>query len=149
MVYKALPRFDRENDFRVERVITVAGNKLAPGDTFDKTLVTVRTLRQLYEQRKLSMHEPKGNGHGAGQPVMPDFGSIPDEALRIWLREHNVVSRPNAKHETLVQRAQNVWKKLYYDEPTNEASHGTEIPSNGRVRSKRVNKNRRSSREPR
>lgn len=45
--------FDRGADFVVNRPIHVNGGTIAPGQSFDKTLVSTRTLRQLYEQRKI------------------------------------------------------------------------------------------------
>ena len=43
--------FDPERAFTVRRMFTCAGVKFAPGDAFDKTLLTTRRLRQLYDQR--------------------------------------------------------------------------------------------------
>lgn len=43
-------KFDLERDFVVRRALTLGGTKLAPGDHFDKSLVSVRRLRQLFDQ---------------------------------------------------------------------------------------------------
>lgn len=48
-------KFDRGNDFVVLRPVTVHGIVLTPGDPFDKTTVTTRTLRQLFDQRKIKV----------------------------------------------------------------------------------------------
>ncbi len=50
-------RFDRSNDFVVLRPVTVHGVALTPGDPFDKTTVTTRTLRQLFDQRKINVSQ--------------------------------------------------------------------------------------------
>lgn len=47
--------FDPEADFRVLRPIRLDGRDLVPGDPFDKSTVTTRTLRLLYDDRKLEM----------------------------------------------------------------------------------------------
>lgn len=52
-----LDKFDRDNDFTVSRAIKVRGVMLSPGDPFDKTTVTTRTLRQLFEGRKLRISQ--------------------------------------------------------------------------------------------
>jgi hypothetical protein len=44
-------KFDRDRDFVVRRMVTVQGQTFGPGNAFDKTLVTTRRLRQLYDQR--------------------------------------------------------------------------------------------------
>jgi hypothetical protein len=48
-------KFDRADNFIVSRPVTVRGVDLIPGDPFDKTTVTTRTLRQLFESRKLKI----------------------------------------------------------------------------------------------
>lgn len=50
-------KFDRANDFIVSRPVKVRGVMLIPGDPFDKTTVTTRTLRQLFESRKLRVSQ--------------------------------------------------------------------------------------------
>jgi hypothetical protein len=59
--------FDPERDFTVRRPITVGGQKFAPGDAFDKTLVTLRRLRQLYDQRTLHFV-----GDAPGKRLVPE-----------------------------------------------------------------------------
>jgi hypothetical protein len=59
MTDKAFPRnkFDPERDFVVHRHMMLSGEALTPGDDFDKSIVDVRRLRQLYEQRYLRFKE--------------------------------------------------------------------------------------------
>lgn len=47
--------FDRARDFTVVRPFTLDGRALAPGEAFDKSLLTTRRLRQLFDQRRLAM----------------------------------------------------------------------------------------------
>lgn len=48
-----LPKFDRDADYIVFRTIQLGNLTLLPGTVFDRTLVTVRRHRLLYESRKL------------------------------------------------------------------------------------------------
>jgi hypothetical protein len=48
-------KFDRNQDFVVAKPFRVRGIDLVAGETFDKTMVTTRTLRQLFESRKLEV----------------------------------------------------------------------------------------------
>ncbi len=43
--------FDPTREFVARRKVTCGGTSFAPGDAFDKTLVTTRRLRLLYDQR--------------------------------------------------------------------------------------------------
>lgn len=45
------PAFDPDQDFVTVREMTLEGTKLAPDQPFDKSLVTSRRLRQLYDGR--------------------------------------------------------------------------------------------------
>ncbi len=53
------PEFDRGMDFIAVRPFTCAGIKLTPGQKFDKTTTTARTLRQLYDLGNLTMKAPE------------------------------------------------------------------------------------------
>lgn len=46
-------KFDRSDEFVVYKPFRVRGIDLAAGDAFDKSMVTTRTLRQLFESRKI------------------------------------------------------------------------------------------------
>lgn len=54
--------FDPDREFTVRRKFSCGGEPFAPGEAFDKTLVTVRRLRQLYDQRVIYF---KGDTPGA------------------------------------------------------------------------------------
>ena len=45
--------------FIVNRPIVISGETIAPGTVFDKTLVSERKLRQLFDQRYLRFAEPE------------------------------------------------------------------------------------------
>lgn len=47
--------FDPGRRYVASRSLPVCGMQLDPGDPFDTTLVTTRTLRQLYEQRAIQI----------------------------------------------------------------------------------------------
>jgi hypothetical protein len=49
--------FDREREFRVRRKITLGDKTFSPGDVFDKSLVTTRRLRQLFDERVLLFND--------------------------------------------------------------------------------------------
>lgn len=46
-------RFDRDQDFEVLKPFRASGIDFDRGEPFDKTLVTTRTLRQLYDSRRI------------------------------------------------------------------------------------------------
>lgn len=48
-------KFDRSKDFVVSKPFRLRGIDLVAGDPLDKTMVTTRTLRQLYESRKIKV----------------------------------------------------------------------------------------------
>ena len=50
-------KFDRGYTFYANRVISVQGRRFSRGDLFDKTLVTTRRLRQMWEQRFIYIGE--------------------------------------------------------------------------------------------
>lgn len=56
------PPFDPSREFTVTRPLPVNGVALGSGSPFDKTQVTTRRLRQLYEQRWISL---AGGPHAA------------------------------------------------------------------------------------
>lgn len=93
--------FDRERDFTVTREFTLNGQRLVPGDVFDKSQVTVRRLRQLYEQRSLRM------GPASEAPQSP-FAAMSVEELRDWLVRHGVVPRATWSDNRLRERAERV-----------------------------------------
>lgn len=52
-------QIDRSADFVVAKAFQFNGRSLKPGEPFDKTQATTRTLRLLYESRKLGVSESK------------------------------------------------------------------------------------------
>lgn len=55
------PLFNPDANFRVIRPLRLEGRDFKPGEAFDKTKVTTRTLRLLHDARKLEMIEPAGS----------------------------------------------------------------------------------------
>lgn len=50
-----LPKFDRDAEFVASKPIRVNGADLRPGDHLDKTALSTRALRLLYEARKIKV----------------------------------------------------------------------------------------------
>lgn len=51
-----LPKFDETREYVVNKpLLSVAGRMFFAGDPFDKSLVSTRRLRQLYEFRKIAL----------------------------------------------------------------------------------------------
>lgn len=67
-------KFDPERTFTVRRKITCGGEAFAPGDAFDKSMVTVRRLRQLYDQRTLYF-----TGDTPGQKIVRRKRAVADD----------------------------------------------------------------------
>lgn len=53
-----LKKIDREQDFLANKPMRVKGTDFLPGQPFEKSLVSTRRLRQLYESRKVKMVAP-------------------------------------------------------------------------------------------
>ena len=106
--------FDAGRDFVVtERSdLTISGTKFLPRQPFDKTLVSTRRLRQLFEQRRLEMLP----GPGAETPLTPsrpDFAVLPEEAIKDWLKVHGVVPRFGWERDRLVEAATSEWERRF------------------------------------
>lgn len=85
------------------------GKKFRAGDLFEKTLVTTRRLRQLYELRYLKM----GPAVKEEQPERPNFSEWPEEAVKEWLSANG---KGWLEHETLdklVKRASMEWDRRF------------------------------------
>lgn len=67
-----LPTFDATADYVAIRPFTFRGKTMERGTPFDKTLVTHRTLRQMYEARQLAKIEGTGNPRPVRQPLRFD-----------------------------------------------------------------------------
>jgi len=74
-----LKPFCRDDDFVVIRPIEISGRTIQRGEAFDKSTVSTRTLRQLYEQRRLAVAvQPREEGDTApADPVPPPVIPMP------------------------------------------------------------------------
>lgn len=102
----ALKPFDRNADFLVKRELKIQGRIFRVGDPLDKTLLTTRRLRQLYELRNLVVAPPDPN-------KKPDFLKMSTNDVKAWLKERNIVPRYGAKRATVIAQAQKVWEQAY------------------------------------
>lgn len=108
-IFPKIEEFNRNRSFYVFKPITVMGKKFRAGDLFEKTLVTTRRLRQLYELRYLKM----GPSVKEEQPERPDFSTWPEEAVKEWLSANG---KGWLEHETLdklVKRAAAEWDRRF------------------------------------
>lgn len=110
--YTSFPRlvqFNRECEFTVRREITLAGAKLKFGDVVDKTQLTTRRLRQLYEQRFIVQGEIDRPNLIAPHSI--DFKQLPTAAIVNWLAQRNKVPRPNSDRAKIISLAEVVQRK--------------------------------------
>lgn len=110
-----LDKFDESRTFIVRKNVRVSGHDFVPGEQFDKALVTVRRLRQMYEQRIVIMADEE-LVKTLARRRRPVFSNLPIEALRDWLRQHGVIARHNQNHAALVQRAEREYDKRQQSE---------------------------------
>lgn len=99
-------KFDPARDFIVNRSLKCGGRDFVRGSLFDKTIVSTRRLRQLYDRRDVNMLA------AAEKPrtvTPPKFSFLPVEAVADWLRQHGIVPRFGATKESLVDRAEREW----------------------------------------
>ena len=100
--------FDRTKVFRAMPKLNIFNGKpCKPGDTIDTTLLTTRRLRQLYEQRFVSMHDIEEEDDKA----RPLFEQMPTPAVVSWLKSRKKVPRRGALRESIVKLADAVWRK--------------------------------------
>lgn len=107
-------QFDPNATFVALRTIVTQSKHFNPGDEFDKKLVNVRRLRQLYEQRWLDMVDtpaPTLDTAKSKIPVKPDFLHISNEGLRVWLRNHGITPSPKTMRDKLIEMAEQKWKE--------------------------------------
>jgi hypothetical protein len=127
-----LPRFeqfDRDRNFIVTRAVIVSGKKFGPGDPFDKTLVTTRRLRQLYEHRVLKMGPAELNLEPTG---CPNFAVLPEAAIREWLTSHHVMIQPFTNERALAKLAAAEWLKRFgAPEPKSKKASAAKPNGNG------------------
>jgi hypothetical protein len=98
--------FDPERDFTVRRPVTVGGQKFAPGDAFDKTLVTRRRLRQLYDQRIIHFR-----GDAPGQRLVPERARRRPKAETAVPIPADWATLPWTTRRALVHAVAGVWPK--------------------------------------
>ena len=97
--------FDRDREFVVGKSLTLRGRPFGPGDAFDKTLVSTRRLRQLYDSRYLKMSDAQTATISA---VDPD--AMSDNQLILYLEDNGVVPRFGASRTWLVRKVREVLK---------------------------------------
>lgn len=61
--------FDRNADFLVNKSLTISGVGIEKDTLFDKTTVSTRLLRQLYEQRKIRFIDGDRGEAPPGRPL--------------------------------------------------------------------------------
>jgi len=110
--YTAFPRmqpFNRECEFTVKRQITLAGTVLKFGDTVDKTLLTTRRLRQLYEQRFIVQGDLDRPALIAPHSI--DFKQLPTAAIVSWLAARHKIPRPGSDRAKIISLAETIQAK--------------------------------------
>lgn len=99
--------FDRDREFIALKSFTIDGKPYDPGSTIDKTRLTTRRLRQLYESsRYIKMIDAQVQSNESG---MPEFANFPNEVIIDWLSSHGKIPRLGTNHEKLVQKAIDIW----------------------------------------
>lgn len=109
--YRHLRRreFDRNAVFLAgERLPPVGGKKYRPGEKIDTSLFTTRRLRQLYDQRFLTMQDPEEVEEESNK--RPLFEQMPTPAVIAWLRTRRKVPRAGSLRENVVKMADAVWR---------------------------------------
>ncbi len=92
--------FDPAREFAVNKRIKFNGNSLGHGDSFDKSAVTTRTLRQLYDNRTLVMTTTV-----ADAPSI-DLNKMSEKQLWLLLEDNGIVPRFGAGRKWLLKRAE-------------------------------------------
>lgn len=118
-------KFDLERAFVVRRPLTVGGVKLAPGDPFDKALVNVRRLRQLYDQRVIMF---AGDEPGAiVRSDKDDYRRRKHEA-RAADQEAMVFDPERPFTEEELQAEREAWDRLYPNVAPDDPRDAVDIP---------------------
>ena len=98
--------FDPGRSFVVVRVTApVQGKKFGPKQPFDKTLVSTRRLRQMYDLRMVDMIPPARAIIAPPPPPPPTLESFSDDELREWLQAREIIPRRKATREKLLELA--------------------------------------------
>jgi len=77
--------FDRNRTFIVRRKLTVQGKEFPCGSQLDTEYFTTRRLKQLYEQRFVTMADVEADG--PLPDAKPVFEQMPTQFVRAWLEE--------------------------------------------------------------
>lgn len=107
--FPRLPRFNRECEFTVQREIKINGVVFTPGSPLDKTHLSTRRLRQLFDQRFIGQGAVPLKG-----PELPseiDFAQLPTAAIIDWLKQRQKSPRPNSDRAKIINLAKVVQAK--------------------------------------
>lgn len=110
--YTAFPRlaaFNRECEFTAKKQLLIRGKIFQFGDVIDKTLLTTRRLRQLFEQRQIVQ------GDFEEKVLIPphsiDFKQLPTNSIISWLAERKKMPRPGSDRAKIIALAETVQRK--------------------------------------
>lgn len=98
----SLKPFDRNNEFIVKRELKIQGQVFRNGDPLDKSSLTTRRLRQLYELRSIVAAPPDPN-------KKPDFLKMPTKDILAWLKVRGVIPRYGALRASIITQASKFW----------------------------------------
>jgi len=110
--YTAFPRplpFNRDCEFTVRRGIRLNGQEFKDGDVIDKTLLTTRRLRQLFEQRFIVQGDSVPNTLVVPHSI--DFKQLPTAAIVSWLAQRQKTPRPGSDRAKTIALAEIVQRK--------------------------------------
>lgn len=112
--YSRVP-FDPHATYTVAKTLLLNGKLINAGDVFDKTLVNTRRLRQMYEQRMLQIVDDPQALPQADEvtiPTKPDFLSLSNEGLRLWLRNNGgFIPKPRTPRPKLLELVEQKWQE--------------------------------------
>lgn len=120
--FPRLQRFNRDCDFTVNRKLRLNGVDLDPGAPVDKTLLTTRRLRQLYDQRYIA--QGPNPLLGPSVPAEIDFAQLPTAAIVEWLAHRRKHPRPNSDRAGIINLARVVRDKEKAKEAANAVVSG-------------------------
>lgn len=125
--FPRLSRFNRECEFTIAKPQKVSGVEYKVGDVLDKTLVTTRRLRQLFDQRKVSQGLPPHLG-----PTVPaelDFAQLPTAAVVEWLAQRKKAPRHGSNRTGIINLARVVLEKEKAAAKEKETEGGDVVPT--------------------
>lgn len=92
-------RFDRSQEFVVQKPFRLQGVDLVAGDPLDKTMVTTRTLRQLYESRRIKVATVSIDPAEEFQPADRTVRHIGRGRFAVFRGDRRVTDQPMTKAE--------------------------------------------------